>query len=300
MIRAGGYRVVSRAESGIALNNDGERVRLIRADGSPADAAEFAENPGTDLSVCRAAAGGWVSPCVPTPGAANAPLPPPAPLALSVWDAKHVTDGAWVRVTGWVTVSPGVFGKNIFYVQDDTHGIRVKLPSGHGLYFAIGDYVEVTGFLNLYYNEWEIDVKARADVRRLDGTRLLPPLPVNSGMLSEGYEGLLVQMTAVPVVFKSGASFFADDGTGWAYVYAASGSGIHRADVTLGAPMTVVGVASQRTTADAPHAGYRLLPRAPFDLVAQSPPLAVPEGFPTLLPATGFAPDNGRMGGVRK
>lgn len=289
-----GYRVVTRQESGIALNNGGDAVTLIRADGSVADAMRYAENPGADASVCRDPdTSAWASPCIATPGAANIVLPPPAPLALSIWDAKHVTEGAWVQVTGWVTVPPGVFGKNTFYVQDETHGIRVRLPTEHGRSFAIGDHLEVTGFLNLYYNEWEIDVADIGAVRPLDGSRILPSLPVNSGMLSEGYEGLLVQMTAVPVVFKSGASFFADDGTGWAYVYAAPGSGIHRADVTLGAPMTVVGIVSQRTSANLPHDGYRLLPRAPFDLVAQLPPPTLPPGFPTLLPATGFAPDGG-------
>jgi len=290
-----GFRLVWRSESGIALNNYGDTLRLIRPDGSLADSVVFAENPGSDLSVCRAPdTGKWVSPCSPTPGTANAVLPPPAPLSLSIWNAKHVTEGAWVRVAGWVTVSPGVFGKNIFYLEDETHGIRVKLPSGHGLWFAPGDRLQVTGFLNLYYNEWEIDVRDKSDVRRLDGAQLLPPLPINSGMLREGYEGLLVQVTATPLAFKKGsASFYADDGTGLVYVYVPSGSGIHRTDVPLGTPLTIVGIAGQRTRSNPPRDGYRLMPRAPFDLVAQSPPPAAPAGFPSVLPATGFAPAGG-------
>ncbi len=285
-----GFRLVTRAESGIALNNGGDSLRLIRADGSLADDMTFSENPGSDFSVCRAPdTGKWASPCSPTPGAANIVLPPPAPLSLTIWNAKHVTKGAQVRVEGYVTVPPGVFGKNIFYLEDETHGIRIKLPSGHQLWFAIGDRLQVTGFLNLYYNEWEIDVREKSDVRRLNGSRLLPPLPINSGMLREGYEGLLVQVTATPLAFKKGsASFFADDGTGLVYVYVPRGSGIRRADVTLGVPMTIVGIAGQRTHSNPPRDGYRLMPRAPFDLMAQSTLTAPPPDFPSVLPATGF------------
>ncbi len=292
ILASGGARVIYRAASAIALNNGGDDVLLARPDGMVADSMTFTESPGDDLSVCRVPdTGEWASPCRPTPNAANIVLPPPAPLSLDIWHAKHVTEGAWIRVTGYVTVLPGVFGKNTFYLEDETHGIRIKLPSGHGLWFAIGDRLEVTGFLNLYYNEWEIDVRQKSDVQRLDGSRLLPPLPVDSGMLREGYEGLLVQVTATPLAFKKGStSFFADDGTGLVYVYIPRGSGIHRADVMLGAPLTIVGIAGQRTRSHPPRDGYRLMPRAPFDLVAQSPPPAAPAGFPSVLPATGFAP----------
>ena len=288
-IAAGQYLAVYRRVTGIALNNDGDTAALYRPDGLLSDQIVYSSNPGDDITICRHPDTGALHTfCLPTPNAANIVLPDPGPLSLSIYDAKHVTEGAWVKVRGYVTVSPGVFGKNVMYIQDDTHGIRLKLPSRHNLWFELGAHLEATGYLDLYYNEWEIDIKSKSDVRRLDGFKLVPPLPVDAGMLREGYEGLLVQLTVTPVAFKKSAShFWVEDATGLAYVYVYRKSGIRRKTLTLGLPTTIVGIAGQRTRSQPPLDGYRLYPRAPFDITQYPFPAPPPANWPTLLPETG-------------
>ncbi len=289
VILPGQYLAVYRRTTGIALNNDGDTVSLYRPDDLLSDRIAYSSNPGDDITVCRHPdTGALRNFCLPTPNAVNIVLPPPGPLSLSIYNAKHVTEGAWVKVRGYVTVSPGVFGKNVMYIQDDTHGIRLKLPSGHHLRFDLGTHLEVTGYLDLYYNEWEIDVKSAGDVRRLKGVKLISPLPVDAGMLREGYEGLLVQLTVTPMAFKRSAShFWAEDSTGLAYIYVYRKSGIRRKTVTLGLPATIVGIAGQRTKSRPPLDGYRLYPRAPFDITQYPLPAPPPSNWPTLLPETG-------------
>lgn len=286
-----GYYVIQRRDSGVALNNSGDLLILYRPDGSISDAISFHDNPGDDISICRRhAEADWWTRCLPSPGAANIHLPPESPLSLSIYDAKRVTEGAWVKVQGYITVPPGVFGKNTMYIQDQTHGIRVKLPSHHGLRFEVGEQVEVIGFLDLFKNEWELDVgREGTKVSRLEGFHLLEPLPVGGGLLSEGYEGLLVQVEAESVTFEPRKRhFWVHDDTGTGYVYVYSSSRISRKDITPDASLTVVGVVNHQAEGDAATTGYRLSPRYQFDLIQSPPSISpAPDDWPSLLPETG-------------
>lgn len=285
-----GYYLLHRATSRIALNNSGDSLTLYRPNGSIADTLTYDDNPGDGISICRRReTGEWWTRCLPSPEGANIILPPERPLELSIYDAKRVTEGAWVRVHGSVTVPPGVFGKNVMYIQDSTHGIRIKLPSKHGLFFALGDRLEVTGYLDLFRGEWEIDIKDPGEVDRLEEPRLVPPLPINSGLLSKGYEGLLVQLEVMPIAFvRRRTHFWVDDGTGPAYVYIYSPSRIKRRGLTLDAPMTIVGIVNRRLEEGSEVGGYRISPRYQFDIIQYVPPVPpVPDDWPGLLPETG-------------
>ncbi len=293
IIKAQGYYILYRAVSNIALNNSDETIVLQRLDGSVADSLTYSKSPGSDISLCRLPSGkAWHDRCIPTPMNENDELPPEQPLSLSIYDAKQVTEGAWVRVRGYVTVPPDVFGVNVMYIQDDRHGIRVKLPSKHGRFFELGHHVEVTGYLDLFWHEWEIDIRDAKDIKLLEGHRLITPLPIGSGLLREGYEGLLVQVTLQPLAFeKRKRHFWGDDGTGLAYIYVYSKTGIKRRGLTLDAPMTIVGIAGQRTRSPDPIDGYRLYPRYQFDIIQhqieEEDASPVPEGWPSELPETG-------------
>jgi hypothetical protein len=284
-----GYLVLYRRETGLALNNDDETVGLYRADGTSADHYEYGDGPSYDVGLCRLPDGNgdWHSRCDPTPGGPNRALPAAGPVKASIYEARHMDWGSWVKLRGHVTVPPGVFGQRTAYIQDSTGGIKVYLPKDHRLWANPGDRVEVTGHTRMYYGELEINVSERQDVHLLEAGDPLPPLPIGTGVMVEPYEGMLVLLDGWTVDFERGGHFWTDDGSGWARIYLDRDAGITRPWLEVGQPLQVVGVVSQYTEEDPPVGGYRLMPRYPFDLVIPEPPAAPDAEWPILLPETG-------------
>ena len=287
-----GYAVLHRRDTDIPLNNDADTLVLRRPDGTVADIAEYDRNPGYDIGLCRLpdGGGGWHGRCEPTPGGPNRGLPMPAaakPLKVSIFDARHVTVGAWVTVRGRITVPPGVFSGRVAYLQDQTSGIRVYLPKDHRAWAQLGDRWEVTGHIGLYHGELQLKVSDRGDIRDLGSGDPPHPLPIGSSVMVEPYEGMLVMLDGWAVDFERGGHFWADDGTGWARVYLDRDTYIRRPWMEVGQPLQVAGIVSQYTNDDPPVGGYRLLPRYPYDLVVGQPLTDPGFVWPELLPETG-------------
>jgi hypothetical protein len=194
--------------------------------------------------------------------------------------------GSWVKLRGQITVPPGVFSERTAYLQDETGGIKLYLPKEHRLRAELGDRWEVTGHTHSYYGELEIRVSERQDVRSLESTDPVPPLPIGTGVMVEPYEGTLVLLSGWAVDFERGGHFWTDDGSGWARIYLDRDAGIARPWLEVGQPVQVVGIVGQYTKEDPAIGGYRLMPRYAFDLLFQSLAAPGPE-WPELLPETG-------------
>jgi len=74
-IGAGGFLAFFKKETGIALNNEGDWVRLVRSDGVVADQMRYERSPGYDCSYSRTTdgAGEWTADYPVTIGAPNRP-----------------------------------------------------------------------------------------------------------------------------------------------------------------------------------------------------------------------------------
>jgi hypothetical protein len=292
LIPSGGYAIVHRRETGLALNNDADTLTLYRPDGTVADRTQYGDGPGYDVGLCRLpdGDGGWHDRCDPTPGGPNRALPVPEaaqPVEVSIFEARHMPLGSWVKIRGRITVPPGVLSDRIAYLQDQKSGIKIYLPKDHRRWAELGDRWEVVGHVRLYHGELEIRVSQRGDVDHLRSGDPTPPLPIGTGVMVEPYEGMLVMLDGWAVDFERGGGFWADDGTGWARVYLDRDTGVTRPWLEVGQPLQVVGVVSQYTDEDPPVDGYRLLPRYPFDLVIQEPLTDPGFEWPELLPETG-------------
>jgi uncharacterized protein YdeI (BOF family) len=282
----GQYLVLYRRETGLALNNDGETVSLVRPDGTVADRCTYGDGPSYDVSLCRLpdGDGDWHGRCAPTPGGPNRALPVAGPADTTVFDARHMDVDSWVTIRGQITVPPGIFGERTAYLQDKTGGIKLYLPEDHGLWAQVGERWQVTGHTRMYYGELEIRVSERGDVRTLETRDPVPPLPIGTGVMVEPYEGTLVQLSGWAVEFERGGGFWIDDGTGWAQIYLDRDAAIARPWLEVGQPVQIVGIVSQYVQEGPLVGGYRLMPRYPFDLVVQGAPTAA---LPSLLPETG-------------
>ncbi len=288
----GGYAVLPRRQTNLAFNNDADTLILRRPDGTIADHHQYDDGPGYDVGLCRLpdGDGDWHERCAPTPGSANQALPAAEaarPVDASIFEARHMPLGSWVKIRGRITVPPGVFSQRTAYLQDTNSGIKIYLPKEHRLWVELGDRWEVVGNLRMYHGELEIRVSERDNVRRLDSGDPLPPLPIGSGVMVEPYEGMLVMLDGWAVDFERGGGFWTDDGSGWARIYLDRDTGVTRPWLEVGQPLQVVGVVSQYTDEDPPIGGYRLMPRYPFDLIIEEPPVPQDFTWPELLPETG-------------
>jgi len=287
-ISPGGYALLYHRQTDLTLNNEADTVTLRRLDGSVADIYGYESGPGYDVTLCRLpnGIGDWDDGCQPTPGSANRALPVPGPVKTDIFGARRLPLGSWVRVKGRITVPPGLFSYRVAYIQDSNSGIRVYLPKDHGLWFDLGDKVEVTGHTGTYHHELQIKVTERQDVDRREGGNPLPPLPITAGVMVEPYEGYLVLLDGHAVGSGSGRSFWLDDGNGQARIYVDPDAPISYPHLQAGQSAQVVGVVSQYHQDDDPtDGGYRLLPRYSFDLIVEQPPS--PVEWPPVLPETG-------------
>ncbi len=295
-IPARGFLTLYQAQTGFALNNGGDTVTLSHPTGVAVDSVRYDHSPGYDQTWCRLPDGGsdWSDDCGPSPSQPNWERQVNRPLRVSIFEAKRLTDDAWVKIKGRVTAPPGILGARTMYIQDESAGIMIYLPKDHRLAVQLGDKVEVVGNLHSFYHEAEIAVDEPGDVDLLEPGSPPPPLPIVTTSLLEPYEGLLVMLTGQAVRFRGSVRFWVDDGSDPAQVYVRRSTGIRRPYIPLGTPLTVVGIVSQRSEGTPSRDDYRLLLRYPEDLVlpiletpTPTPAASLAADWPTLLPETG-------------
>jgi hypothetical protein len=283
VIQPKGFLVLFKRETGVALNNDGDWVRLLHLDGSEADAFHYTYSPGDDRSWSRAVdgIGEWTRFFDVTPGEPNRPLPPeptPTPFPLfTIAEARRQPSRTTVTVRGQVTVPPPLFGEETLYIQDSTGGIMIYTSKDDYLPLAEGDWVVLRGEAYDYHGEREIRIYRDSDLLLHQGAaEPLKPTVIKTGQVDEDHEGLLV-MIAGRVVGYERYAIHLDDGTGPARVYIKRGTDIEKPWVEEGQTFSVVGIVSQYTQEKPYEGGYRLLPRYPSDLLQ----------LPSYLPETG-------------
>jgi DNA/RNA endonuclease YhcR with UshA esterase domain len=282
IIQPGGFLVFFKRDTGIALNNDEDWVRLLRPDGTVADEVHYTHSPGYDRSFSRTVDGGghWTDDYAVTIGAPNRPAPspppapppppPPAPVFVTIAEVKLIAKETIVTVEGQVTAPPGIFDEKSFYVQDSTAGTLVYLREGDCPVLSEGDRVRVTGQLWDYYGEREIRVAEPGDIQRLGEGEPLEPTMIKTGEVDEAHEGLLVQIVA-EITGWGRSALYLDDGSGEAKVYIKEATGIERPWVEEGEIYSVVGIVSQYKEE------HELLPRYQSDISL----------WPAQLPTTG-------------
>lgn len=297
-IAPGAYRLVFRAESGVALNNQDDQARLLAPNGEVIDLVAWSAGPGYDLSSGRYPDGDgpWQMGLPPSPGGPNrlpeASPPPPdeeddpidrgqdrdsegdagpseaahstAPVVIPIAQARAQAAGARVRVRGQVVVPPEVFERSL-YIQDASGGLLIywSRPSWPAL--QIGDWVEVTGTLGDFHGERELKVRRAHDLVVLGGGEPPTPILVRCDQIGELYEGMLVMVAGIVSGFSE-RSLRLRDGIGEVVVYVREGLPWKRPWVERGEWWSATGVVSQYLTEPSSAGGYRLLPRFADDL----------------------------------
>ena len=286
---AQGYLVLFKSDTGLALNDGGDTVRLLRPDGSVADEMSYARSPGYDRTWSRTEDGDgeWTAGYAPTLGEANKyksrespqdekPVAPTVPRAVSLAQARSLPVGTLVVVQGQVTVSPGVLKGGTIYIQDAGVGMKVYLAKGDYPLLDEGDWIQVEGKLADYHGEREITVSSRSQVNWAKSG--IPPSPTlfATGGIGETAEGTLVEVVG-RVTGWDWDTVYLDDGSGKVPVYFGRSLLVEKPWVEKGELYLVAGLVSQYASARPYEGGYRILPRNEGDVVSA----------PSRLPITG-------------
>lgn len=287
VLEAGGYAVFLRSQSNIALNNSGlETISLSYADGSIIDKVSYSGSK-KGKSFSRKDSGEWQWSDVPTPAQENIfSLPaeelPTAKLsvATSKTTVKKVTtkttksssavvsssldqvrgleNGSRVRVSGVVSVAPGVLGAQIFYIAGS--GIQIYSYNKTFPDLKLGNQIEVTGELSESGGERRIKISSIEDIKVLGSGEAPVPHQISTADVGEEYEGSLVMIEG-DLLEKKSRNLFIDDGSGAeAKGYIRNHIAIEDLEIKEGEKIRLIGIVSQTSS------GYRVLPRFPQDI----------------------------------
>lgn len=261
VLNANSYLVFYKKETHISLNDDGDFVSLFWPDGTLVSATAVYKNADKDISWSRNIDGNWLFSLISTPNQANtitlkedrkdenSDLP-----LISINEAKKQPKNSWVKVSGIVTVTPGLFGKKVVYIQDGSGGIKIYFDDALWLDLKIGDKVIILGKISTSSGEYQIKVYNASDIVIITHGARLEPTEHKINEINE-LVGQLIKISG-KITKISGSSIWFDDGTGVLRLYYYPATGIKNLGLKEGDWVTVIGVLSKTS------GGLRLLPRS--------------------------------------
>ena len=305
-VPAHGFLTLWRRETGLSLNDDGDRIRLLTPGGVEVDAVQWERAPGKGRSLARMPDGeAWTDGAQPSPGEYNRmpnghtdPPKPPDPdsdgisaketVAVKVEQgeapgapgslaaAKLMGLGAGVEFRAQVVTPPELFNSAVYVAEPADAsagvaglGVQVYLRSGVFMPMDEGDWVLVRGRLDSFRGELEVSVDQPDQVwRYAEGAPLLP-LPVRACDIGESLEGRLVTFEGVVTGWQGDSIYLCDPAAPETAVRVTVRSSLDwkRPYVNKGERWRVTGIVSQFAREHPWNGGYRVLVRYKGDLV---------------------------------
>lgn len=299
-IRGGVYLSFSRSETKLALNNEGDTVRLLTPTGTVKASATFgASDEGQSFNRVD---GSYQLSTTPTPGQPNvitavveddegtssstttksttttssktaSKIAGATIKSVGLNEVREEEKDSWVSVEGVVSAPPGPLGEQVIYLAGS--GIQVYFSKGSWPQLELGSRVKLTAQVGMAYGETRLKLAEAQDISVLKTEAPPEPHVVETGEIDEDKEGWLVTV-AGEVVETDGDTFYVDDGSGEVKIFIKETTGINKPAMKKGTKVTVTGVVSHTTS------GYRVLPRFQEDVR-----LGLVAGL-THFPATGF------------
>jgi DNA/RNA endonuclease YhcR with UshA esterase domain len=185
IIEAGGFVVLYRSETGVALNNDGDEVRLLGPDGLVLDSFTY-DTAERDGSWSRTVDGGgeWTLGYPPSPGRSNQPATPtptatPYPLGIVLneflpaprdvdWDGDGSANlyDEWIELTN---TSGQIVDLGGWVLDDEPEGMAASVQGSSPYAIPAGTMIEPGGFLVFYRRETGVVLNNDGDEVRLLG-----------------------------------------------------------------------------------------------------------------------------------
>ena len=262
------YMLFYKSQTKISLNNDEtESIHLFWPDGGLCSVSTEYPKAEYNMSWSRNFDGRWIFSTSATPGAENVitiegkkdnPTPDANLQVMNVNNVKKQPKNSWVKVSGTVTAIPGLFGKKVAYIQDESGGIKIYFDQALWPDLKIGDKVIILGKISTSSGEYQIKVYHSSDIVITDHSFQSKPAEHKINEINE-LVGQLIKISG-KVTKISGSSVWFDDGTGVLRMYFYAATGIKGLNLEKGDWLEVVGILSKTS------AGLRLLPRSKEDI----------------------------------
>ncbi|MFH1509252.1 MAG: lamin tail domain-containing protein [bacterium] len=211
IIESGSYKIISRSESKIALNNDGDSVRLLSTKEELIEEISYEEKAEENVSFAKFT-DGWKWTSSFTPGAANVwqengksgvDMSKNGENKVSIAEAKKQNKNSAVLVTGTVILEPQTYSDNYLYIQDASNGIKITCYQEKFPELKLGNEVLVTGRLSERDGEKHIIISGQDNIEIIQDKKLVT---AKISDLSANYDGQLV-MTSGQADKKTSVGF---------------------------------------------------------------------------------------------
>lgn len=194
-------------------------------------------------------------------------------VPVTIAAAKALQIGTRAAIVGVVTApaaSNGPFGARTFYVQDATSGMMAFFsPSGSAVPVALGDSVQVTGVMNQFGGELELD-SIVVTTLRTGATVPAPRVVTGAQVDARAFEGELQRVNDVTVLSVQTGTSAAFNvtvrdpaGTEFVVRVGGAGTGLTRVSFTVNNHYDIIGVLGSFNGA------AQLKPRSTADVIAR-------------------------------
>lgn len=267
-IQQDGYLVFNRAATRFSLNNQGDKIELLTRDLQTVDLIKFGAGPsGKSYSLFE---DGWQWTTIITSGQINQTEDDlfgdetsgkgnEIEIFVTLAEARLLEIGEKVRTRGIVTVLPGIFGVQFFYLGDENGGIQIYNYKKDFPPLKIGDYLEVAGEISVSQNIKRIKIKDSQAIDILELEKFLGPQDAVLSDLQEEKLGGLIKITGEITEIKTNG-MYVDDGQDEIMVYFKKGAKINKKQFQEGANVSVSGILEEKS------GDFQLWPRSMTDL----------------------------------
>lgn len=255
------YLTITRAESNIALNNTSDTVSLLSPDESLIDTQSY-ETPKKGYAYIFVGTNEWDWTSNPSPDEPNVVSSDESDGSTRVATAssRRRSIKAYASdVEGIVAVSPGVLGKQIFYILKEDGVLQIYKHDGDFPELEVGDRVSITGSYTENRGEKRLKVSSENMITVTGWDVLMDPERTDIASLSMSEHGPIITVSGV-VASRTGKKVLLEDSGSQLTIRVAEGTGIDAAVFARGAHVEVTGLLIE--TKDA----VTLLPRSSEDV----------------------------------
>ncbi len=178
---------------------------------------------------------------------------------FSIEQAKVQPDDTRVRVEGYVTASPGTFGRQVMYLQDESAGVQVYFYAATFPELDTNTRVRIEGVMSTAYGERRVKVTNATDIVPTGDLTQAMPAQHDAKAFDEALVGLLIK-TSGQILSRSSTKLVLEDGPDRVTIYLKSDPLIDANQFERGDLLTVTGILTSY------NGELRLRPRAETDI----------------------------------